>query len=202
MNQTQDDDLLVTGQDIQEPCPEGTHTALLVDVFAGETDVYDGKEVPQVWLVWQVWPQDEEGNPIRQSDGRIFQAERKFGRSITPKSKLCEFLEIWRGQKFTPEDRAGFNLSKLKGIPCFLKIEHNWRGENCYANVVEAVLYADPNGSPITDKTKWPKAEKYVRGDYSRRTNKYKSSNGNSQAMTAAAPGQPVAQGKDDYIPF
>jgi len=205
-----EDDLIVTGQDIQEPCPEGTHPALLVDCFAGETDVYDGKEVNTVWLVWQVFPVDEDGNTLRQADERVFQAERKFTRSITPKSKLCEFLEIWRGKKFTPEERAGFNLSKLKGVPCFLKIEHNYSGENCYANVMEATMFTNEKGDPVTDKTKWPKIEKYVRGDYSKRTNKNKQATaapvGNGVAGAAihvagAGAAAAVAQA-DDYIPF
>lgn len=204
MNQVQqDEELLVSGQDIHEPCPEGIHPALVVDVLAGENDVYDGKEVQQIWLVWQVWPADEQGNTLHQSDGRTFHADRKFGRSITPKSKLCEFLEVFRGKKFTPEERAGFNLSKLKGIPCFIKIEHAWKGEKCYANVVEATLFTDADGKPIADKAKWPKAEKYVRGDYSKRTNKFKSSDYNgAQPATSSASNAAPASPTDDWMPF
>jgi len=198
---------MVSGQDIQEPTPEGIHPALLVDCFAGEQDEYDGKLTDTIWFVWQVFPADVDGALLRQADGRGYQAERKFNRSITPRAKLCEFLECWRGRKFTPEERAGFNLTKLKGVACLLKIEHNWRGEICYANVIEANLFADEAGKPITDKTKWPKAERYVRGDYSKRTNRNKAASaGNgvagtvTPAITAGATAT-VAQ-TDDFIPF
>jgi hypothetical protein len=46
-------------------------------------------------------------------------------------------LEEWRDKEFTPQELAGFDLQKLLGVPCTLKIKHQTSqdGSRVYANI-------------------------------------------------------------------
>lgn len=49
---------------------------------------------------------------------------KEFTLSLADKSNLKKFLESWRGQNFTKEELAGFDISKLLGAKCLMSVKH------------------------------------------------------------------------------
>ena len=97
----------------------GTHPARcwqIIDLgvqeneFNGETYIKH-----QVLVSWEIPSQLME-------DGRPVSISRFYTLSLHPKSNLSVDLVSWRGRAFTPEEEAGFDISKLLGVPCMLSI--------------------------------------------------------------------------------
>lgn len=115
------------------PAPAGTHAAVCCDIIdLGVLKVnYGGKEKSQhkVRIVWQL-------AELRPSDGKPFQASKRYTNSLHEKASLRKDLESWRGRAFSEEELKGFDLEKLLSIPAFLNIIHAQKGSDTYANVV------------------------------------------------------------------
>jgi hypothetical protein len=113
------------------PCPAGPHSSVLVDVIdlGLITSVYEGKSktAHKVRLVWQVAERKEDGAP--------YQVSKQYTASLHEKSSLRKDLDAWRGQPFTKEQAAGFDLEVLLGKPCLLNVQHVERAGSTYANV-------------------------------------------------------------------
>lgn len=189
-NNTEPEDDLIISYDALEPCPEGRHPLICVDVFKThpEEATYDGvtKLYEKVMFVFQAFPEGGE----RDSEGAPFQVERKFTWSLTPDGHLRPFLESWRGREFTKEELRGFNLKAVKGAQAFGVIIHNTR----WVNIESIEPYKDDNGQNLPPL----KAEAYTRRNYKKRQ---------TQAVTASQSQstQPASQGsKDvsDLVPF
>ena len=69
---------------------------------------------------------------------------REFTISLAETGYLRPFLESWRGKKFTFEEEAGFDISKLLGVNCQLNIIHETSKKNgkTYANIATAMPLA------------------------------------------------------------
>ena len=61
-------------------------------------------------------------------DGEMKNLPRLMGRQYTmsfnENATLRKHLQSWRKKQFTPEELAGFDISKLVGVPCMLNVEH------------------------------------------------------------------------------
>ena len=99
--------------------PLGTHPARcyqIIDLgtqqseWQGETFIKH-----QVLVSWEI-----PGNLM--DDGRPISASKFYTLSLHEKSNLGKDLVSWRGRAFTPEEEAGFDISKLLGVPCMLSI--------------------------------------------------------------------------------
>lgn len=114
-----------------ELTPEGTHIArcyLVVDLGNQVTTYQNVESVkPQVLIGWELT------NELMK-DGRPFVASRNYNAFFSEKANLRKDLESWRGKKFTEEELAGFDVSKLLNVPCQITITHS-TGEKTYANV-------------------------------------------------------------------
>jgi hypothetical protein len=122
---------VVKGTPPPDPAPEGVWRAVCVDEYSmGEKDTKFGKKT-FVQLVFEV----EELNP--KADNRPYLVFARFGQTLGRGSKLKTLLELWRGQKFTPEDiKNGFDLDKIVGAPCNLQIVHNVQDDGTiWANI-------------------------------------------------------------------
>lgn len=185
-----DNEIILSQEQLLEPAPEGRHPAICVDIVpvGKEETEYNGQKKMQekVVLVFQVFPEDGS----KDSEGQPFRAENKFTASLAPKAILRLKLEKWRGRDFTNDELKSFNLAKLKGVPCWLSILHNGN----FANVVDIEAYLTDAGRPITPI---PQAQNYTRREYKKK--EASTSNGNSSATTTPATS---ADKKDDLIPF
>ena len=156
-----------------EPCPEGLHHAVCVDVVdLGLQQTPFGDKL-QVQLRFQV----EELN----SQGHRCEVRKTYTNSLSEKANLRKDLESWRGRKFTGDELKGFDLEKLLGANCQLNVVHNLADNgNLYANI-NGVVPA-PKG-----------AVRLVPQDYVRQKDR----------PVATKPGGPSAPAlTDDSIPF
>lgn len=121
------------------PAPEGLHQAVCMDVIdIGNVETQWGPK-QKVRIVWQI----DEINP---ENGKRFYVKADYNLSLNEKARLSMMLETWRGRKFTPKEREGFELENLVNVNCQIQIIHN-RGDDgqMWANV-QAVVPA-PKGS-------------------------------------------------------
>jgi hypothetical protein len=162
---TDDENIILSNEQFWETPPCDRHPAVCIDIVpVGEeeqeytdkqTGVTTKKDVPKVFLVFQVFPEDGS----RDSEGRPFLIDNKFTASLAPAAILRLKLERWRGRMvngkledrpFTNEELKGFNLAKLKGVPCWLSLIPNGK----FVNVSDIEPYVDDSGNPITPAPK------------------------------------------------
>lgn len=120
-----------------EPCPEGLHRAVCVDVVDMGLVPTPWGDKSKVQLRWQV----EEVN----TQGRRFEVRKMYTNSLGDKANLRKDLESWRGRKFTEGELAGFDLERLLGANAQIQVMHNVTGDGgIFANVA-AIVPAPPN---------------------------------------------------------
>lgn len=119
-----------------DPAPEGLHAAVCVDVWEPWTEQkpeqFGGGLVDKTRIVWLI---DE----INKNTHRPFEVSQLYTLSLHEKAKLTGHLETWRGRRFTDEEKRGFDLEKLIGVPCQVQVIHKITDSGLYANV-SAVL--------------------------------------------------------------
>lgn len=112
-----------------KPIAQGTHLAIcyMVVDLGKQRDEYQGQvrvqhkihvrwELPNERIEWE----DKDGNR-REGPASIGQT---YTLSLHEKSNLRSDLEKWRGRAFTAEELAGFDVSKLLGVPCMVTVTH------------------------------------------------------------------------------
>ena len=119
-----------------EPVPQGTHIArctTVVDLGVQQTpwgskeQVYIGFEVPSVRVEWEREGQKQEGPAL---------IGVTWTNNLYEESNLGKNLISWRGKPFTQEEKAGFDLFNLLGVPCMLSVVHNVsKNGKTYANI-------------------------------------------------------------------
>jgi hypothetical protein len=186
-NNEPEDELIISYQVPLEPCPEGRHPIICVDIFKAdpEEQTYDGatKLYEKVMFVFQAFPESGE----RDSEGKPFQVERKFTWSLAPEGHLRPFLESWRGRDFTKEELQSFDLKAVKGAQAWGTIVHNTR----WVNIEAIEPYKDDDGLNLPP---------LQAGAYTRRNYKKKDK---AQTVTAqAAQSVSSSQATSDLVPF
>jgi len=117
-----------------EPVPAGLHLAICVgvyDVGTQHSDIYN-KDSRKVIIQFEL----PELPPI-DAGPRVL--SRRFTMSLNAKASLRAFLEAWRGRKFTEQELAGFDLSKLLGVPAQLQVMHDESDGKTWANITTAI---------------------------------------------------------------
>lgn len=117
------------------PAPAGVHNAVCVDVveLGLQQTKFGAKDM--IALIWEI---DEE----HPSFERRFTVTKRYNRTLNEKGTLSKDLESWRGRPFTAEERAGFDVERLIGVPCMLNIVHNESAGAVYANVTSVTTVA------------------------------------------------------------
>lgn len=114
-----------------EPAPEGTYSAVCVDVVDKglQANRFEPSRPPQhkVVVVWEIDEQME--------DGRRYTVNKQYTLSLHEKSAMRPDLVAWRGKQFTPEEEKEFDVETLIGAPCLLGVVHNASGGKTYANL-------------------------------------------------------------------
>jgi hypothetical protein len=158
-----------------DPCPEGLHQAVCVDVVDLGMQTTPWGDKHKVELRWQA----EEVNP---KTGRRFELRKRYGLSLHEKAGLRKDLECWRGRKFTEQELEGFDLEKLIAANCQLQVIHNISDEGKVYDNVQAIV---PHN---------PKVAKIAPQDYVRQKDREKAQH-NGAADDVPPPG-------DDDVPF
>ena len=123
------------------PMPSGNHVAICnMVVDLGKQRVvsqqYGEKIKHQVYIRWET---PHERLAWTDRDGVEREGPRVIGKSYTvslhENAALRGDLENWRGRAFTKEELAGFDISKLLGVPCMVNVIHQERNGKTYANV-------------------------------------------------------------------
>jgi len=122
------------------PVPQGTHLAIcnmVVDLGLQEkTYMGETKVAHQCFIRWELPNERIE----YEKDGQRVNGPMSIGKTYTlslgDKANLKKDLEAWRGRAFTEQEKAGFDLFVLAGLPCQVTITHADRNGKTYANVV------------------------------------------------------------------
>ena len=154
-----------------DPCPEGLHQAVCVDIVDMGLQKTPWGEKLKVELRWQV----DETNP---RNGKRFELRKWYGLSLHEKATLRKDLECWRGRKFTEAELEGFDLEKLIGANCQLQVIHNITDEGKTFDNVQAIV-------PHNAKVPKIAAEEYVRQQD--RTKQQGNGNGHDEAPELTA---------------
>lgn len=91
-------------------------------------------------IVWEL--------EAKMSDGRPFMLSKRYTVSLFEKATLRHDLESWRGVAFTADELKGFDLSKLKGVPCRLNVVHKPKADGAMKAEVQSVIKAAPGYKP------------------------------------------------------
>lgn len=124
-----------------EPVPQGNHVGILYQIIELGTveEEYQGETKHQykVQLTWELsdilneFEDKETGEPV--SKPRVI--SKDYTLSAHEKSALRLMLESWRGKKFSDDEAAEFDLTKLLGKPCMVNVSHTIKGDRTYANI-------------------------------------------------------------------
>ena len=95
----------------------------------------DVKHQRKVQIGWELFGEDENGDPLVTDDGLPMVISKRYTLSLSPKSKLRPDLEAWRGRPFTDDEAKGFDLHNLIGAPCMINVTHTERNGKTYSNV-------------------------------------------------------------------
>jgi hypothetical protein len=124
-----------------EIAPEGVFLARcykMVDVGTQtETGQFGTKENRKIYLYWELL-QTADGDPVTMENGdQPFSIFNSYKLSMHPKANLRKHLDAWRGKKFTEEEAADFDVTKLLDKFCLLQITHSTSkdGQKTYANI-------------------------------------------------------------------
>ena len=191
-----------------EPLPAGTHIARCISVvdfgyqettFGPKQKVYLGFEVPSVRVEWEKDGVKHEGAALIGST---------YTNSVHRKSVLGQHLVNWRGRDFTDEEREGFDLFTIVGVPCMISVTHNLKGQKTYANVSGIMGLAAGLEAPKLEATllRYSALDPATANTFSElppwMQNKCNAAVPAPQKETPAAPLPPLDDGFGDDIPF
>jgi len=112
--------------------PTGVHNARCVRVIDLGTQRNDyGGNITykrQVLIIWEV--PDQTANDVPMTISKFYTL------SLHEKSNLGMDLTSWRGRPFTEQEKQGFDITKLIGIPCQINVMHNDSGKEKISSVM------------------------------------------------------------------
>jgi len=108
------------------PVPQGMHLARcyrVVDLGTQKSE-YLGtiKHLPKVMLQFEVFGEDESGNPILTNKGEPMTISKNFTLSLAEKATLRKDLQTWRGRDFTADELRGFELKNVLGAWAMISV--------------------------------------------------------------------------------
>lgn len=112
--------------------PTGVHNARCVRVIDLGTQRNDyGGNITykrQVLIIWEV--------PDQMSNDQPMTISKFYTLSLHEKSNLGMDLVSWRGRPFTEQEKQGFDITKLIGVPCQINVMHNDSGKEKISSVM------------------------------------------------------------------
>lgn len=132
-----------SGEDFKLVSP-GMHPAvcdMMVDLGLQEqkSQLYGDSIKHQVYIRWQV-----PGERLEyEKDGVTVEGPMTIGGyytlSLSEKANLRKILQGWRGQEFTKEEAAAFDIAKVLGKPCTLNVLHKTGGDGKVRAKIDSV---------------------------------------------------------------
>lgn len=118
--------------------PTGNHLARcyrIVDMGT-QPNTY-GTNLRKILINWELHGDDDEGNPLVNSDGKPLMVSGNYTLSLSEKATLRSLLEAWRNKPFTLEELSGFDITALLDKWCMVTIVHGASklNQKMYANV-------------------------------------------------------------------
>ena len=92
-----------------------------------ETGIYAGKSDHKIKIGFELFGDDEEGNPLTiDVDGKEMPLTitKDYTVSLHEKANLRKELAAWRGKDFTEEEAKAFDVSKLIGAYAMVNVTH------------------------------------------------------------------------------
>ena len=124
--------------------PVGVHKGRCVKVIdlGTQENEYQGdiSWKRQVLIIWEV-PAETNGN------NEPLTISKFYTLSLHEKSNLRNDLASWRGRPFTDQERQGFDIAALCGVPCMLNVMEGKNGKPRVAAVLPA-----PKDSPVAEQ--------------------------------------------------
>jgi len=121
-----------TGTNEYPKVPTGVHNARCVRVIDLGTQRSDyGGNITfkrQVLIIWEVPDQITNDQPMTIS--------KFYTLSLHEKANLGMDLTSWRGRPFTEQEKEGFDITKLIGVPCQINVMHNDSGKEKVSSVM------------------------------------------------------------------
>ena len=112
--------------------PTGVHNARCVRVIDLGTQRNDyGGNITfkrQVLIIWEI--------PDQMSNDQPMTISKFYTLSLHEKSNLGMDLTSWRGRPFTEQEKEGFDITKLIGVPCQINVMHNDSGKEKVSSVM------------------------------------------------------------------
>lgn len=122
-----------------KPVPAGMFLARCFRIIdlGTQRGEWKGKEKwsRKVLIQWELYGEDEDGNALVTDDGHPMSISKRYTLSLGENAQLRSDLKSWRGKDFTPEELAGFDISKVLGAPCMLNVSHAEKDGRTYTNV-------------------------------------------------------------------
>lgn len=121
--------------------PPGNHMAIcnmVVDLGRQrvQSQMHGESIKHQVYIRWEL---PDERLEYTDKEGRTIEGPMTIGKSYTlslhEKSTLRADLANWRGRDFTDDERKGFDIANLAGVPAMVSVIHNDNKGKTYANV-------------------------------------------------------------------
>ena len=121
-----------TGTNEYPKVPTGVHNARCVRVIDLGTQRNDyGGNITfkrQVLIIWEI--------PDQMSNDQPMTISKFYTLSLHEKSNLGMDLTSWRGRPFTEQEKEGFDITKLIGVPCQINVMHNDSGKEKVSSVM------------------------------------------------------------------
>ncbi len=148
----------------REVPPEGNYLARCNGVYMlGTQPGYQGGDARlQVMLTFEL---HKRKGPVRDSQGRVFEANAIMNHTFNIKSTLTEYAGALRGGAYTEgelanmKEEGGFDPESLIGLCCRLSIEHRKNAEGKVKDKIKSVSRLDPDDDtpPVgeTDEVYW-----------------------------------------------
>ena len=112
-----------------QPVPAGMHLARcykIVDLGSQKTEYMGQTKIQhKIMLQFEVWSEDENGNPTVTSKGEPMSITKRYTLTLSEKAALRNDLKTWRGRDFTPEELRGFELKNVLGVWAMLSISRS-----------------------------------------------------------------------------
>lgn len=126
------------------PVPSGMHLARcykIVDLGSQKTE-YKGQTKIQhkIMLQFEVWSEDENGNPTVTSKGEPLSITKRYTLTLAEKAALRNDLKTWRGRDFTPEELRGFELKNVLGVWAMLSVSRDAAANGKEYTNIQAIM--------------------------------------------------------------